>query len=504
MSSSEASSSQGSPSPQTSPVASLHEAQARAPNLGQLVGYFVAAKRSLEASGHVYRATELVNSSRTLIEDIAVLNAKNSYASRALDEQLNTLRAIEDVVVEEADRVSNEFNATLASLDDADRRLQQTLDALRQTVVDVKLSQRQQTRLVQSPARTSASQESASIVDDETGIPEKSLLDFIDETTHGQLRTSLYALIDAYHHARNEVEQSLVSYGESVKRLNALLADPPQLPDKPTIYDEPPPTIPQLFRNLESHASEIASLLYNLVSHYDLCVTALKHTEGGGEAARLAVQAADGLAKDEATAGRTEESLYSKTTPEPISLEERLEMLVVLENDALEVADVTQEIKDLASAMESQYSQLTRHAQQARTRHDVLRRLLSRLHLFHVEVLPVHVQLNRVFISQTWSELHANLQSKTSELVDLCTFYESFLSGYAALLEEVRRRATSEAQMRQTAERARRELTKLFEAERIARETFMADVGEYLPRDIWDGLEEEVRRWEVKRAERSK
>jgi autophagy-related protein 17 len=58
--------------------------------------------------------------------------------------------------------------------------------------------------------------------------------------------------------------------------------------------------------------------------------------------------------------------------------------------------------------------------------------------------------------------------------------------------------------MRQTAERARRELTKLFEAERIARETFMADVGEYLPRDIWDGLEEEVRRWEVKRAERSK
>ncbi|KAF1824513.1 uncharacterized protein K489DRAFT_354579 [Dissoconium aciculare CBS 342.82] len=479
MSSSEASSSQGSPSPQTSPVASLHEAQARAPNLGQLVGYFVAAKRSLEASGHVYRATELVNSSRTLIEDIAVLNAKNSYASRALDEQLNTLRAIEDVVVEEADRVSNEFNATLASLDDADRRLQQTLDALRQTVVDVKLSQRQQTRL-------------------------KSLLDFIDETTHGQLRTSLYALIDAYHHARNEVEQSLVSYGESVKRLNALLADPPQLPDKPTIYDEPPPTIPQLFRNLESHASEIASLLYNLVSHYDLCVTALKHTEGGGEAARLAVQAADGLAKDEATAGRTEESLYSKTTPEPISLEERLEMLVVLENDALEVADVTQEIKDLASAMESQYSQLTRHAQQARTRHDVLRHLLSRLHLFHVEVLPVHVQLNRVFISQTWSELHANLQSKTSELVDLCTFYESFLSGYAALLEEVRRRATSEAQMRQTAERARRELTKLFEAERIARETFMADVGEYLPRDIWDGLEEEVRRWEVKRAERSK
>jgi autophagy-related protein 17 len=258
-----------------------------------------------------------------------------------------------------------------------------------------------------------------------------------------------------------------------------------------------------LFRNLEGHATDIAMLLNNLVSHYDLCVTALKHTEGGGEAARLAVQAADGLSKADMTADKTEESLYKQTTAEPISLEERLEMLAVLEGDAVEVADVTQEIKDLASAMESQYSQLTRHAQQARTRHKVLRHLLSRLHHFQIETLPVHVQLTRVFVSQTWPELNTDLQNKTTELVDLCAFYESFLSGYAALLEEVRRRAASDTKMRQTADKARKELAKLFEAERSAREHFMADVGEYLPRDIWDGLEEDVRKWEVKRVERS-
>jgi autophagy-related protein 17 len=504
MSSSEASSSQGSPSPQASPVASVHDTQAKSPDLGQLVVYFVAAKRSLEASSHVYRATELVTSSRALIEDIAVLNAKNLYASRALTSQLDILREVESTVIDEADQISISFDATLASLDEADRRLQQTLDALRQTVVDAKLGRRQSAQLAQSSKQSIVGKEnSTSLADSEAVTSAKSLLDFIDETTHGQLLTSLYALIDAYHHARNGVEQSLLSYRESVKLLTALLAEPPQPPDKPTIYDEPPPTISELFRNLEGHATDIAMLLNNLVSHYDLCVTALKHTEGGGEAARLAVQAADGMSKADITADKTEESLYNKTTPEPISLQERLEMLAVLEGDAVEVADVTQEIKDLASAMELQYSQLTRHAQQARTRHKVLRQLLSRLHHFHMETLPVHVQLTRVFVSQTWPELHTDLQKKTTELVDLCAFYESFLSGYAALLEEVRRRAASETQMRQTADKARRELAKLFEAERSAREIFMADVGEYLPRDIWDGLEEDVRKWEVRRAERA-
>jgi autophagy-related protein 17 len=481
----------------------VHETQAKAPDLGQLVGYFVAAKRSLEASSHVYRATELVTSSRTLIEDIAVLNAKNLYASRALTSQLDILREIEGTVIDEADQISNSFNVTLASLDEADRRLQQTLDALRQTVVDAKLGRRQSAHLAQSSKQSIIAKGSTSPADDEAVASAKSLLDFIDETTHGQLLTSLYGLIDAYHHSRNEVEQSLASYGDYVKLLSTLLADPPKPPDKPTIYDEPPPTIPELFRNLEGHATDIAMLLNNLVSHYDLCVTALKHTEGGGEAARLAVQAADGLSKADMTADKTEESLYNKTMPEPISLEERLEMLTVLEGDAVEVADVTQEIKDLASAMELQYSQLTRHAQQARTRHKVLRQLLSKLHVFHEETLPVHVQLTRVFVSQTWPELHTNLESKTTELVDLCAFYESFMSGYAALLDEIRRRAASETQMRQTADKARRELAKLFEAERSAREVFMADVGEYLPRDIWDGLEEDVRKWEVRRVEQS-
>lgn len=107
----------------------------------------------------------------------------------------------------------------------------------------------------------------------------------------------------------------------------------------------------------------------------------------------------------------------------------------------------------------------------------------------------------RVFTGQTWPEIHDALQAKTTELVDLCAFYESFLSGYAALLTEKRRRESSEAQVLRVAEKARREMERLFAAEHKARETFMSDVGGYLPRDIWSGLEESVQKWEIRKVE---
>lgn len=493
MSSSE--SSLESPSPRASSEASGHAADHEPPSLERLVLHFVAAKRSLAVSSHVYRATELVTSSRILLEDIAILNAKNLFATRTMTEQLKLLADVRLIIIDDVDNVSASFSADIETLDRADARLKTTLESLRQTIVDASL-QRRTDILPDAKLETDAPHN-----DDHGLVEQKTLYDFIDSTTHDSLLASLYGLIDSYHHARNELEDGLQRFELSTKELTHVLIDAPGPLDKPTIYDEPPPTIEQLFRNLEMHATNMASLLHNLVSHYDLCVSALRHTEGGGEAARMAIQATDGTAISENAPAAADESLYGQHVPDPISDDDRAEMLAVLEKDALEVPEVTLEVKDLAAEMEAQYSQLSRHAVQARTRHRSLHSVLTRLHDLRRDSIPTHVQMARVFTGQTWPEIHDALQAKTTELVDLCAFYESFLSGYAALLTEKRRRESSEAQVLRVAEKARREMERLFAAEHKARETFMSDVGGYLPRDIWSGLEESVQKWEIRKVE---
>lgn len=92
------------------------------------------------------------------------------------------------------------------------------------------------------------------------------------------------------------------------------------------------------------------------------------------------------------------------------------------------------------------------------------------------------------------------IAGKTKELAELSIFYEQFLSGYGKLLREVERRKVSDLAMRKIADKARKELDRLSETDRLAREEFMEDVGVYLPRDlgVWHGLDDDGMRWEVR------
>lgn len=79
-----------SSSPQPSFLASESE------TLERLVSHFVAAKRSLSATAHVYRANEIVDTARSLIEEAAVLEAKNAFLERGVNEEANVLVAVKD------------------------------------------------------------------------------------------------------------------------------------------------------------------------------------------------------------------------------------------------------------------------------------------------------------------------------------------------------------------------------------------------------------------------
>jgi autophagy-related protein 17 len=83
----------------------------------------------------------------------------------------------------------------------------------------------------------------------------------------------------------------------------------------------------------------MAALLDSLVQHFDLCVNAIRHTEGGYAAVRKAASSQPPGAEAVSVSGvmNTENDPPSD---EPISDEERREMFDVLEKDASQVDDV--------------------------------------------------------------------------------------------------------------------------------------------------------------------
>ncbi|KAI5362332.1 Putative autophagy protein ATG17 [Septoria linicola] len=470
-----------SPSPPRSPTIK------QTPALQDLIVHFVDAKSSLSATSHVYRANELVTSSRSLIEEIAILNAKNTFVRRGLDKQVETLAAIREALVEDGNKVSDEFDLTIAELDRAHARLDKTLSQLKKTIVSGRYPlSRQRT----NDTVTDASQ---TVVDDEN----KTLYDFIDEDNHETILSNLRALIDQYNDARGDLNDYLAKFEGSLQSVNDRLTEDAEggltlTPDKPTIYDDTPPSIPDIFHGMEEHATEMAGLLENLVNHYDLCVTALKHTEGGGEAAKAAT--AD---MKDATPG-SEESLYGKTVAEPISENDRTNMLHVLVKDSHEVDDVVVEIRDRAGEMQEQFSLLNKYAKKARSHNQTLRQVLATMREIRTAI-PGHLDAASRF-REEWQNINVDIIAKTEALSGLSGFYEQFLAGYGKLLREVERRKVSELAMKKIADKARKDLERLYETDRLAREEFMEDLGEYLPRDLgaWHGLEEETTRWEVR------
>ena len=515
------SSSVASPSPPTSPHqhqgSALHaeqqqQQQHQPPSLERLVLHFVAAKKSLTATQHVYRATELASSSRALVEEIAALNAKTSYARRGVDEQLETLREIRGAVADSGDKAGDEFKETIAKLDVANDRLQATLSSLRKVIVNRSL----QKKPLGPPAKEHQSQHAWGDSPDEDygaggdgneGVQqEKTLYDFVDEANHEDLLASLRNLIDTFNDSRGDLDENIARFEDSIASIIAAVqgtdgdddshgsSNPPS---KITPYDEPPLPIPAIFHDMESHAAEMATLLHSLISHYDLCVSALKHTEGGGEAAREAVRATEDVAAARNASG-VEESLYGATVPDPMDAAERAEMLRVLENDAAEVEDVIGELRERGSEMEGLYAQLSSRAESARRSMSGLRRAVEIMRNFKT-TLPVYLDAVNGF-GEGWANVRLAIQGKTQELVGLCGFYEAFWAGYKKLLREVERRAVLEAQMVKVAEKARADLEALAAADREARENFVDEVGGFLPGDIWPGLAERGSRWVVRRV----
>jgi autophagy-related protein 17 len=357
-------------------------------------------------------------------------------------------------------------------LDETDAQLQSTVAVLRNTPVEASLQP--SPALSQSPGSSTSS----------AHVPEgsKHLYDFVDDTALAALHATLRACIDQYNAARtalvdtaetldiqlNDINAAVASAklpSSSLASSNRSITNSADLPGRP--HASEPKSLPAIFRALESHATEAADLLQSLVRHYDLCVTALKHTEGGGQA----VAAELGLgAGDEGADSVLQSSGEDPDAPHaPLTHEERVDMMAVLDKDAAEVDDVVNEIRDRLSEMETLLSSM-----QAATDSRRVQRadLMQAARLIQTLAPPatddegdtagasVAVEAAAAFAT-SWAEERERILQARAELQGLADFYEGFAAAYDDLLIEVARRAEVRKKMEKVAREATVKLDKL-------------------------------------------
>ncbi|KZF21669.1 putative kinase activator [Xylona heveae TC161] len=442
----------------SSPGGSVMHEQKSETLLETLVSHLLASKRSLSSISHVWRANEIVNSARASLEEGVVLGARTGFLRRGIDDQIAVLARVRATVEEVAREGQMEFKAVLRDLDVADANLRQTLDQLRSTAV-----------------------EGAFRPKDEE---QKCLHDFVDEEGVDGLMSALRDLIDQTNDSQTALAESNQAFDDDIGSLTNALAT--KLSNS-TSRDGLHSPLPSLLHSLEAHAQEVADLLESLVRHFDLCVTAIKHTEGGGAAAQSIT--------GDLPAGVDVDRELNDAPPEPITDEERQEMFDVLQKDAAEVDDVVLEIRERLAEMESQYELATGHVNSLSNDYATMVSIFKDMEEVGTR-LPKYVVQSREYVT-IWDEQKLSFEERMEELDGLKEFYEGFLGAYDGLIIEAARRKNVQLRMEKVIQEATTKLDRLYNEDMAERDAFRQDQGDYLPADIWPGLVNPPRRYEM-------
>ncbi|KAI4222023.1 MAG: hypothetical protein L6R36_006468 [Xanthoria steineri] len=453
--------------------ASIREASPAPSSLDTLVSHLVASKRSLSSIEHVWRANEIVTSTRLHLEASVITSARTSFLRAGITTQLHTLQRVHAHSKAIETEGAEEYGEVLRTLDEADKRLRRTLGSLRTTIVEHTLRPESDQR--------------KNLLDfvDEGGVDK--LLAAVDDSANvaKEAHTELVDINLGFYSELEGIQNILGGSGLSMHRPSSKRSAGSSHSDATTVSP-----IPDILQAMEDRAKDMADNLESLVKHFDLCVTAIKHTEGGGDAAqRLTDDLPEGMAVGQEIAS---------APPEPITEQEREEMLGVLANDADQVEEVLTEIRDHIGEMEGLLENTTAYIAQLDEEHSrvlqafrQLESLEGRLHAFTAQ--------SQVFVMR-WDDEKAKIDERMNELESLGEFYSGYLSAYDNLLVEIGRRQFMEQQMEKVLQDATRKLDTLHEEDSMKREAFKADYGDFLPVDIWPGLTNPPLRFETAQA----
>jgi autophagy-related protein 17 len=411
----------------------------------------------------VHNATNILSEARSALESTTVLAARTTYLRRSLASQAKILKGVQYELEASIHTVGQDFRAVLRQLDRTDKKLHTSIATLQVTKIE-------------DGFKTKSTTES----DPDTAVAEngkETLHDFVDDQPVEALKEDLKEAIDNVRHSQQEMDEAMLSFQRDLQSVNAALSDN-AVPSSRIESEAPQPDMGDLLRGLEDYAREMAESLESLVKHFDLCVTAIKHTEGGGAAVAKTVDTED--------------------LPEGVDVEdfngparsmnevERVEMMQVLENDAAEVDDVVIEIQDRHAEMGARLDQIMLWKERKEGAYDDVTNAIRLLEKIGLRLPSLIAESSK--LANRWAEEKIKVEDGMAGMEDLCEVYENFLHAYDGLIVEVARRKAVKRQMERVTSEAQAKLDKLFEEDQTLRDAFREDQGDYLPSDIWHGL----------------
>lgn len=427
-----------------------------------LISWLVAAKRSLASIHYVHRATTLLAEARSTIESTAALVARTKYLKRSLHSQLKILRGVQYEVEAGAHTIKQEIHTTIKELESADKKLQTDIELLKGTKIEDAFSARK-------PDNASLSATQIELKDN--------LHDFVDDQPVEALRQNAQAAHSSIQNVRDGVDNSIRILEDDLQRINHILADR-TVTSSSTRSDLDPPNMARHLRSIETNAREMAQSLESLVQHFDSCVNAIKHTEGGGAAV------VKNLTAEDLPEGVDVEALEGST--HSMSEQERTEMLQVLRIDADQVEEVVAEIHERAADMDVQLNRIINWRESCETSY---REVASAFKLLEQvgNRLPTHVAEVTNF-SAHWVEERSRIDDCVAGMYELCEMYENFLAAYDGMIVEAARRRVVRKRMEKIVQEAQHQLDVLYNDDMQERDRFRLAQGAYLPSDIWHGL----------------
>lgn len=432
------------------------------------------------------RAHVLVDSARAALQEAAVISSRCMFLRTALQDQLTIAGQVNRMIHNTQKSFKTTFEKTLTDLDNADIRLNQTLELLRNSIVDPAFISPSQERVEQERKENrkvnevsqgggndlrvrTEDQKLDSMGEGAGGIHDRgelcsnsiaararTLHDFVEDEGIENLKSLLRHSIDYVQESHDSLLSSLTMFDESIQSLSNSLKS---LRD-PAPHSEP---LHAPLHALEEHTEAMASLLSSLTNHYDRCSLALKSSES---------------------------SEYT-----PLSLD--CNLYLVLSRDASQVPDVVHELRERLDEMEHIFLQISRNMNELRSlEHDTIT-LFAAFEQFQVELAGCIDGL--AVFEQKQADLKVDMESRLEELWRLGEFYDGFVGAYDAMIIEVGRRKGVAARMESVVKDAVMKLQALYDEDRQDREGFKEEYGQWLPVDIWPGLSDPPTTWIVER-----
>ncbi|KAH8673485.1 autophagy-related protein 17 [Xylariales sp. PMI_506] len=459
-------------SPRQSRPSSLHDHREDADSIPveSLVQHLLDAKRSLSSMTLVLRANELVTAARVAHEESVILAAQSQFLRRGINDQVRILLRTRHSMNRTYDSGKREFKQVIKDLDAANGQLEKTMNTLR-------------IRTVERAFRPQ---------DEE----QKTLLDFLDVAQVETMRNALKDNIAALQATQTSFDGDLLRFDNDLRALNKTISSSPA-PSSPSGSSNAEP-VPRLLASMMERSHEMAELLASLTKHFDLCVTAVRTTEGGAALARIKAAEASqtqGGNDNVSISGVIAEQESHMADLDPISPEDRVQMLQVVVQDASEVPDVVQDITQHLHGMEEEFSHLSEQTDHVKSVHTatlnafaVLEDIGSRLQSY----IAAEAEFR-----ERWIAEHDTISDKMDEMEALRRFYENYANSYDRLLLETQRRRLQEDRILNIWRKAKENVEKIIESDKKQREAFRQEIGEYIPTDLWPGMDDAMKRWDV-------